>query len=44
MSCDQINDILSGAAGWAQETQQVIAGLRAELAEANARIASLTET
>jgi hypothetical protein len=44
MSCDQINDLLSGAAGWAQETQQVIAGLRAELAEANARIASLTET
>ena len=44
MSCDQINDILSGAAGWAQETQQVIAGLREELATANARIASLTET
>jgi hypothetical protein len=44
MSCDHINDLLCRAVAAAGDQSDVIASLRAELAVANARIASLTET
>ena len=44
MSCDHINDLLCRAVAAAGDQSDVIASLREELAVANARIASLTET